>query len=464
MEEIKLNNNSLEEAERYQTLSLEKAKEFIKANIVMAAKSFITIGYYLKYIRDNEMFKDDGYTTIWEFAQEEYGLSMSTASRYMKMNDRFSKDGNSPYIQDAYKEFGKSQLQEMMYLDDRQLEQVTPGTQVMEIRNIRKRDSEESIEESPEPIQIPGQIGIEDFPEAWPEAMALFEEHTEAEQKPVGYQLPVSELFPDVGESIAKSQQSLVVDSQQEKGVCTYRQDHNCTLTESQKLTAGDGEHCSSSCCWKCIKHGECKLECNSSANRPDTTNELNQLADVQQEELISEPSVSEYTSLYFLEEQREKLNELLKSIENLELEKTPRKAVERQKIIVAALALMVSDQEQISQEEIKEIEQPELPEMKNNEQRTAFIDGFETWPLWIETKQTGERYYRYDLPDGTSIVVKVYHSMLFDYKAVGKNYEDRYKEGYGRNEYYLLQEGKFFRDSTVNRSALVEKLKEIQK
>ena len=107
--------------------------------------------------------------------------------------------------------------------------------------------------------------------------------------------------------------------------------------------------------------------------------------------------------------------------------------------------------------------EQPELPLLKNNEQRAAFIDAFETWPLWIETEQTGERYYRYDLEDGTSMVVKVYHARIFDGYASG-SYEARYHDGYGRHEYYLLRDGKFFRDCETNRSALIEKLKEIQK
>jgi len=107
--------------------------------------------------------------------------------------------------------------------------------------------------------------------------------------------------------------------------------------------------------------------------------------------------------------------------------------------------------------------EQPELPVLKNNDQRAAFVDAYETWPLWIETKQTGERYYRYDLEDGTSMVVKVYHARLFDGYASG-SYEAQYHDGYGRHEYYLLRDGKFFRDCETNRSALVEKLKEIQK
>ena len=80
---------------------------------------------------------------------------------------------------------------------------------------------------------------------------------------------------------------------------------------------------------------------------------------------------------------------------------------------------------------------------------------------MWIETQETGERYYRYDLPDGTSFVIKTYLSTLYDYQAgMGLHY----KEGYGNNEQYILQPGKLFKDCRRNRSAMIEKLKELQK
>lgn len=137
---------------------------------------------------------------------------------------------------------------------------------------------------------------------------------------------------------------------------------------------------------------------------------------------------------------------------------------IRMQKLEVAALASAVCDLENLIEPEEtvdEKPEQPELPYLRNNDQRAAFIDAYESWPLWIETKETGERYYRYDLPDGTSFVVKTYHSMLYDYKAgVGM----RYKEGYGANEQYILEPGKFFRDCQSNRSSMIEKLKELQK
>ena len=137
---------------------------------------------------------------------------------------------------------------------------------------------------------------------------------------------------------------------------------------------------------------------------------------------------------------------------------------IRMQKLEVAALASAVCDLENLIEPDKTVDEKPEQPELlylRNNDQRAAFIDAYESWPLWIETKETGERYYRYELPDGTSFVVKTYHSMLYDYKAgVGM----RYKEGYGANEQYILEPGKFFRDCQSNRSSMIEKLKELQK
>lgn len=100
------------------------------------------------------------------------------------------------------------------------------------------------------------------------------------------------------------------------------------------------------------------------------------------------------------------------------------------------------------------------LPILKNDKERAAFIDAYAAWPLWIETEETGERYYRYDLPDGTAMIVKVYWARLFDYSAKGC----AYRNGYGREEYYLLVPDKSFRDCRCNRSALIEKLKEVRK
>ena len=119
-------------------VSYDSAKSIIRRDLESMSRKFITIGYYLKLIRDNEMYRQDGFRDIWEFAQDAYGISKSTCSRWMAMNDKFSQGGNSPYLKEEYRDFGKSQLQEMLYLTDEQMEQARPDMTAKEIREIRK--------------------------------------------------------------------------------------------------------------------------------------------------------------------------------------------------------------------------------------------------------------------------------------------------------------------------------------
>lgn len=119
MEELKKTPRTGMEAAGQQTgLSLAEAEKRI---VQSAAGSMIEIGYYLKQIRDARLYEEKGYKNIWEYAEAEFGFHKSTASRYMTRNDRFSKGGNSPELDERYIGYSKSQLQEMLSLDDEQM-------------------------------------------------------------------------------------------------------------------------------------------------------------------------------------------------------------------------------------------------------------------------------------------------------------------------------------------------------
>ena len=125
-------------AEWYRDVSLEDAEVFIRSNLQSAVRSVIATGFYLKHIRDNELYLEAGYKNINEYAMDRFGLSASATSRYITRNTRFSRGGNSPLIDDRFKDFSKSQLQEMLGMSDEQLEQVTPDMTVREIRNMAR--------------------------------------------------------------------------------------------------------------------------------------------------------------------------------------------------------------------------------------------------------------------------------------------------------------------------------------
>lgn len=163
-----LNSKSRQQAQTgqlsnwYANMTYEETKAGIRDGIAKIKESFVEVGYYLRKIQRTEEYKADGYKDIWEFADQEYGLHRSTASRWMKMNELFSQNGESPYLKEEYQQFGKSQLQEMLYLEEDTRQQVTKDMTVREIRELRK--TEESIE-NPMQEEIPGQMEIHDYPE-----------------------------------------------------------------------------------------------------------------------------------------------------------------------------------------------------------------------------------------------------------------------------------------------------------
>lgn len=143
----------------YKNTSYEDAKELVKENLLKTVSSFIAAGYWLKRIRDSRDYEMDGYTSLWECAESEFGLKVSEASRAMSMNDKYSIDGNSPFIQDTYKDYNKSQLQEMLTMSDEQIEQVSPDMSIKDIRKIKNPETvENAVDESGEPTAVEEEI------------------------------------------------------------------------------------------------------------------------------------------------------------------------------------------------------------------------------------------------------------------------------------------------------------------
>ena len=515
----------------YKNVSYDDAKIFIRTNIESAARSFIAIGYYLKLIRDGELYREEGHENIWDFAMAEYGISKSTASRYMSMNDRFSLDGNSPIVDQKYKDFEKSKLQEMLSLTDEQLEQVTPEMKVQEIRAMRQ------------PKEIPyfeleGQMDLEtDFPEIMPEAptapmvtqpatiqttmtleeMMGGEELGEQPEKLSAYGTP-KRVYPEgslltepncEGGHYCFSCAKMDCDIRGKDCQCWYAPCGNpfpCEIVAERSLDllteqmgdkcqfvnhdlayhcAGTGEaapcccRCKNPCEWACERvttdKGEEEVVATSQQETPSVVLETDAQSAANNQESAAEKQqadedLEELETAGMAEEPPEYDRELLEEMiqiqkEQLEYmgpgwkERLP-EAYTKHRMMLRAYEMLLQAHDASAQEP-DEVEQPELPVLRNNEQRAAFVDNYKSWPLWIETQETGERYYRYNLPDGTSFVVKTYHSMLYDYKAgIGM----RRKEGYGANEQYILEPGRFFRDCSANRSAMIEKLKELQK
>ncbi len=518
----------------YSNVSLQEAKSFIRSNLVGAARSFIAVGYYLKQIRDRELFREEGFETIWDFAMEEYGISKSTASRYMKMNDRFSKDGNSPVLHEKYKEFGKSQLQEMLSLDEEQLEQVTPADRVEDIRDMRRK------KEIPY-IEIPGQVSLSDFPGIEPEERMAQEVQQlyagpPAEDLRGRCTVTIGELAgagEEPGEAVAISQQekqgeaeslsaygtpkrvyppeSLIVTEGCEGGHDCFSCAMECEIRGKERYCReapmgnpfpcevvrcgfeelGDrcqfvshdlAEHTAGSyeanpCCKNCKE--PCEYICSramraleqaeagtETAEDPEETDEAEAWEEAEPQE-ERKPERSDLELLReMLEKEKKKLADAIKvnaEEPDLWLEQMIRKS----ELMAGALAGMIGRLGGAEDNSGIGGVQPELPVMKNNEQRKEWLRDYQAWGLWYEDFHIGARYYKYDFDNGARLIAEEYTQKGYKgcftssyFHLVGGPEPPRHPTyGYGRWGYH-----EEYTRSPDSETELVEFLKYVQR
>jgi len=664
------------ELDWYKKVRYEDKKELAKESLTKMVSSFVAAGYWIRSIWEDKECESEGYGSIWEMAEKEFGLKKSEASRAISMNKKYSVDGNSPVILERYVMYNKSQLQEMLTMTEEQLEQVTVDMKVQELRQLKRAGATpeqlrmlkelladwvksayveiyRSVQQGKEIMESIGEILNDDVPvkkgdkvfftgedvdelverttgevlAKYSKGMAvsiILEEYCKLQElRKIKKKPEIRGLMDDpycrecgtpldspehgknpsvicswcgqavdwsdysVEESVATSQEPVITgteaileaetiekdlevfqepaedvtevlieaeiveeieadeeecaevfafevldsdeeaesiidgefreismevigeeevsvyglpktvypegssistvgcghkyncfscaqecDMRQEKRYCreaTLGSPFSCTTMnvlellkeefaevcqfvnyERAEYTAGSKEPVP--CCKKC-QVSDCGYRCGRSVYVKTDTKEVTEpeettMAAVEESELMQIKKVLE------------KENELL--AEYLKIDDLPVFTVKRQKIIVGALANMVCELEEMEQK-TEPVEQPELPILKNNDQRQEFIADYENWPVWMEQPLTGEKYYRYEFENGAAFVVKAYFHKCFDINIRGK-WEDRYKDGWGAEEYYIMTEGKHFKDCLTNKSCMIEFLKNLQK
>ena len=340
------------------TMTIETAGRIIKSDMTNVARSCVSVGFHLKAIRDMELFRDAGYDTLWDYAADQFGISKSSASRYMEINDRFSIGGNTPMLQKEYKDFSKSQLQEMISLSPEQARKVTAKTTVKQIREMKPKKEKPNevpavvIDPEDTSDQCSGQVQVGDYPSGVPE------------------------------ESVATSQQKKVPD--------TEVSPRHCITGKSKYGFCNCCGYGGAQCCNECSK--DCNVRCGW-------------LGEQQEEPQESIPEIVEYD--------RSTLKRMIKDTESaLELmrdywmQNQPLTYAKHTMQLKAYKMLMeYNDQAPI----VESQEQPELPLLKNNDQRKEWLQNYQSWGLWYEDKNIGCRYYKYDFECGAKLIVSEY-------------------------------------------------------
>lgn len=142
--------------EEYTQLTLDDwlaMKESLKRDLIGVQESFVRIGYTLRKIEEQKLYKNDGYETVTEFAKAEYGLSASTISRFMSINRKFSIDGYSDRLRPEYAQMGSSKLSEMLSLPDTDMEMIRPEMPKADIRELKHFNKEEPEPEAADSLE-----------------------------------------------------------------------------------------------------------------------------------------------------------------------------------------------------------------------------------------------------------------------------------------------------------------------
>lgn len=251
---------------------------------------------------------------------------------------------------------------------------------------------------------------------------------------------------------------------------CIFDKSADCNIHNAKEVAKSLEIDCKLNCCMSCEE--SCGARCNHSAHEgiQEEHNKELDLEDEINENLITKIENPENYDI-------DDVSNLLRVSEGRmeDCRKTNITSSIRQKLSIEidALNLLKINMASSNVNEVELVQQPELLILKNNDQRKEFIDNYTSWPIWIEQELTGERYYKYDLTDKVSIVVKVSR------KHIWENYKQSDKIDFSNEEYYLhgvltqygVKGNQFKEDSTrtfaecsCNKSTLIDYLKECQK
>ncbi len=486
-------------------LTFRQAKKLVDACIRDVKDGFVATGYYLWVIREERLWEEDGYNSFPEFLHCQYQKDKSWASRCIGLYEQFGKaiaPGELPVLAAPYRDYSVSQLIEMVSMTEEQREQVTPDMKIREIREMKPKRKKKAAAPPGEgvPTEVAAGEPEEQFPVQVEQAgsiegscdVATGEEPERTQRQPeeaeqIGV-VPEPGKRQDTDREVPPEAKEL--DGNEKSGVCAYREEFPCSLTRDQQKTVGGNGNCHASCCWECPSRGGCNLECYSSASREKSIVEEEEPLSVQvvpqktissqthpggeEKEKNGEPvgDPAEEIKIYdrnLLKQMISEEEEMLGAMESYWKKDLPDCYTKKVMEIQAYKNLLAEHDAAEATEpglvENPDPDQPELPVLKNNDQRKEWLKNYKSWGLWYRDEHIDVNYYKFDFDNGSRLVVAEYPQRENGWSS----------NGYDRVYYHLVEKGKKkyksektyddkYQDSATSETELVDYLKKIQK
>ena len=180
---------------------------------------------------------------------------------------------------------------------------------------------------------------------------------------------------------------------------------------------------------------------------------------DVWPGDLSDIPIPSELFIREYLEEEEKMLRDYLKC------DGLPERTILRQQLKVAGLRIIHNLVKDVLETE-EEITQPELPRLKNNEERKEWLENYQDWGLWYRDERIDINYYKYDFKDGSRLVAAEYPKREGYWNQEPRDEHFFHFLKKNKKKYASLDEtyDEKFRNETDSITSLVEFLKEVQR
>ena len=137
--------------------------QIIREQMRNIQNAFITIGFQLHWIRENNMFRVMDYKNVYDYAEKEYGLKKTTCCNFISIIENYAeRDENGEVIEsiaDCYRNYSASQLVAMLGMNEDMRQQVSPDMSVRAINRLKKGGPEPgTVADSPAPVEEPAPV------------------------------------------------------------------------------------------------------------------------------------------------------------------------------------------------------------------------------------------------------------------------------------------------------------------
>lgn len=152
--------------------NLDDMTGIIKNELNNITEGFVAVGYYLKKTAQDELYKQKGYQSLFDYAKENFGISRPTAIRFMEINDTYSIGGFSPEIDERWRGYGSSKLTEMLGLPEEIREAVPAEATVKDLREAKTIIRETESKYSPQ-MELCDVAQTPEEPQDWMKLLAI---------------------------------------------------------------------------------------------------------------------------------------------------------------------------------------------------------------------------------------------------------------------------------------------------